>query len=74
MALTYHQPTWRKIPTTTFYLRLASGHLTTSEVSQMWMLQGITGTATLDFRGNNGAPNAAGITAADNLEQKDIQF
>lgn len=73
MALTYTTQTWTTIPTNTFLLSLATGHLTTSELSQMLVdmdASGITGAATLDFRYNNGAPNAAGITAADNLRAK----
>lgn len=73
MELTYTTTTWTTIPTNTFLLNLATGHLTTSELSQMLVdmdASGITGTATLDFRHNNGAPNAAGITAANNLLAK----
>ena len=73
MELTYTSKTWTHIPTAVFVLDLASGHLTTEEVSQMLIdmdASGFTGATTLDLQYNNGAPNTAGETAADNLRGK----
>lgn len=74
MTLTYTTTTWGTVPSDNFQLRLSPGHLTQSEVDQLFIdlnNAGTTGTATINFGGkSNAAPSSASASARTALASR----